>query len=165
MKPLPLLDGRSIGQIGILVADLECAVSRYSAIFDGGPWRAYTYGPATVRELSYQGQPGEYSMRLAIGSQTPQIELIQPLAGPSIYDEWLDKRGEGFHHVGVFVDSLDAAIKDMRSAGYDVLQSGHGTGADGSGGFAYFSTEGDLSIILEAIVVPRRRRDPEVVWD
>lgn len=165
MKPIPLLVGRSIGQIGLVVADLESTVSRYSALWGGAPWRVYTYGPATVRELSYRGQPGEHSMRVAIGSHAPQIELIQPLTGPSIYHECLDQRGQGFHHLGVYVDCLDTAVNDMASAGYNVLQSGRGTGADGSGGYAYFSTEEDLSIILEAVVVPGRRREPEAVWD
>lgn len=52
----------------------------------------------------------------------------------------------------------------MVSAGYDLLQSGHGYGLDGDGGFAFFDTIDDFGILLEGIEVPRRRRPPDGVW-
>lgn len=52
----------------------------------------------------------------------------------------------------------------MRRAGYDVLQSGRGYGLDGDGGYAYFDTERDFEVIVEAIEVPKRRREPDFVW-
>jgi methylmalonyl-CoA/ethylmalonyl-CoA epimerase len=70
----------------------------------------------------------------------------------------------GLHHVGVLVETLDAAIESMRRAGYDVLQSGRGYGLDGDGGYAYFDTERDFEVIVEAIEVPKRRREPDFVW-
>lgn len=159
-----LLYGRPIGQIGIVVRDLERALERYSALLGLGPWSGYMYGPTTVPALTYRGQPGGYSMRLALAGGSPQVELLEPLEGPSIYHEWLDSRAEGLHHLGIYIDSLADAIESMTSAGYALLQSGSGYGLDGDGGYAYFDTERDATVILEAIEVPRRRREPDFTW-
>ena len=32
------------------------------------------------------------------------LELVQPVDGLSIYRDWVDERGEGFHHVNFLVD-------------------------------------------------------------
>jgi len=157
------LGGRPIGQVGIVVHDLERALHHYSDGWGLGPWIGYLYGPATVPELTYRGEPGRYAMRLALAGQAPQVELIEPLEGPSIYHEWLETR-EGLHHVGIYVESVDDAVASMAEAGYALLQSGAGYGLDGDGGYAYFDTERDFSIVVEAIEVPKRRREPDFVW-
>jgi methylmalonyl-CoA/ethylmalonyl-CoA epimerase len=159
-----MLDGRGPSQVGILVDDLESALSRYDSLWGGGPWRCFRYGADTIPVVTYRGEPGRYSIWLAINQTTPQIELIHPVAGPSIYDEWIDRRGLGLHHLGFWVDSLDEAVSAMEAAGYPLLQSGSGYGLDGDGGYAYFDTEHDFDAVLEAIEVPARRREPDFVW-
>jgi methylmalonyl-CoA/ethylmalonyl-CoA epimerase len=158
------LGGRTVGQVGIIVPHLEQALERYTNLWGLGPWAGYTYGPATVPELTYRGAPGRYSMRLALAGRSPQVELLQPLDGPSIYHEWLEAGGRGLHHVAVIVESLRAAIASMAGSGYDLLQSGYGYGLDGDGGYAYFDTERDFNVVIEAIEQPSRRREPDFVW-
>lgn len=104
-------------------------------------------------------------MRLALSDTSPQIELIEPLHGPNIYEEWLERHGAGFHHVGTFVPSLDRAIDAMSGLGYELIQSGRGYGADGDGGFAYFDTTNDLGIITEVLEIPATRRQPQAIWN
>jgi catechol 2,3-dioxygenase-like lactoylglutathione lyase family enzyme len=158
------LDGRAPDQIGILVSDLEASLERYERLWGGGPWRIYTYGRGHIAWVTYREQLGTHRMRLALSVQKPQIELIQSLEGPSIYEEHLATRGEGLHHLGFHVESLDEATGAMADAGYSVIQSGGGFGLDGDGGYAYFDTERDLGVVLEAIEVPKRRREPELLW-
>jgi methylmalonyl-CoA/ethylmalonyl-CoA epimerase len=158
------LGGRPVGQVGIIVRDLDHALDDYSARWGLGPWAGYVYGPESVPRLTYRGGSGSYSVRAALAGRSPQVELLQPLEGPSIYHEWLESGRTGLHHVAVHVDSLDNAIESMRAANYDVLQSGHGYGLDGDGGYAYFDTERDFEVIIEAIEVPKRRREPDFVW-
>jgi Glyoxalase/Bleomycin resistance protein/Dioxygenase superfamily len=155
--------GRAVGQIGIVVADVEATAKSLSAIWQNGPWRCWTYGPEMLREQLYRGQATPYSVRIALNSQQPQIELLQPLAGPSVYHEWAERHGSGVHHLAVYVDSLDDAIRSMHDTGVDLLQLGRGFGLDGDGGFAYFDTESRLGVLLEAVEVPARRREPELV--
>ena len=90
MSRISAIDGRPPDQIGILVPDLEEALERYEGIWGGGPWRIFTYGPGRIPWLTYRGSPGTYSLRLAISAAKPQIELVEPLEGPSIYEEFLE---------------------------------------------------------------------------
>jgi methylmalonyl-CoA/ethylmalonyl-CoA epimerase len=164
MNAVDALGGRPVGQVGIVVRDLEQALRQYTGRWGLGPWTGYVYGPATVPELTYRGEPGRYAMRLALTGESPQVELIEPLEGPSIYHEWLEAGREGLHHVAVYVESVDNAIASMTEAGYALLQSGAGYGLDGDGGYAYFDSERDFSLVIEAIEVPKRRREPDFVW-
>ena len=122
---------------------------------------------------SYRGEASQarssliranYSIEIALTGDSPQIELIEVHGESSLYHEWIETRGYGLHHVGVRVESIHDLTVEMVSAGYDLLQSGHGYGLDGDGGFAYFDTIDDFGILLEGIEVPRRRRPPDGVW-
>jgi methylmalonyl-CoA/ethylmalonyl-CoA epimerase len=154
-----------IDQVCVIVRDLQRAMEHYWNVLGIGPWRVYTYGPHFLKELTYRGKPGTYSMRLGLAQKGPTMfELIQPLDGPSIYHEFLERNGEGIHHFGVFVPSLAEGIARAKEAGYEVIQSGRATGATGDGGYAYLSTEDDLGAIYELIEIPSVRRPPEAVY-
>jgi methylmalonyl-CoA/ethylmalonyl-CoA epimerase len=146
----PPLSGRP-HQIGILVRDIEAAVAKHEALLGPQEWIRVENGPHNLHGLHYKGEPADYSMLLALSGSDPQLELLQPLEGPSILQEWLDRRGEGLHHLGIEVASVDQTIAEMAAAGYPCLQHGYGFGADGSGGFAYFDTEAALGYLVEAL--------------
>jgi catechol 2,3-dioxygenase-like lactoylglutathione lyase family enzyme len=156
--------GRPPDQVGILLPNLDDGLARYSALWGPGPWLGFVYGPDTVPSLTYRGGPGRYRVRIALTATTPQIELIQVLEGPTIYDDWLARHAEGLHHLGFWVDSLEESITEMEACGYPVVQSGAGYGLDGDGGYAYFDTAGALGVIVELIEIPKRRREPDFVW-
>jgi methylmalonyl-CoA/ethylmalonyl-CoA epimerase len=77
----------------------------------------------------------------------------------------MEEHGEGIHHLGIRVSSLDAALEVMAEEGHELVQMGRGYGIDGDGGFAYFDTEETLGIITEAIEVPAQRRVPDAVFE
>jgi len=145
----PPLLGETI-QIGIVVRDLDAALARHRAVL-GGEWRVVENGPDNMHGLHVRGRPAAFSMRLALSGSAPQVELLQPLLGPSILDEWLERRGEGLHHLGVHVESVDDTIAQMEAAGFPCLQHGYGFMPNGSGAFAYFDTEAELGYLLEAL--------------
>lgn len=152
-------------QIGIVVRDLREGLRIWGVQPHVRPaWRVWEYNQRMMRESTYRGEPGTFSMLLAMGGADPQVELIEPLTGPSIYDEWLDVHGPGLHHLGMYVDDLQATDARMLAAGFANVQSGAGMGADGSGAFAYYDTVAALGYYLEAIEVPRQRREPDFVW-
>ncbi len=158
----PLFPVGRIDQIALVVRDLRAAVRRYWEILGIGPWRIYTYGPPLVREMTYRGRSQDYRMQLALTQVGDVVlELIQPLAGENIYTDHLEVKGEGLHHVGIFVPSLDDAVASVTKLGYSILQSGRGYGRWGDGGYAYLDTERDLGTILEVIEIPRERVPPE----
>jgi hypothetical protein len=160
-----LVTGAGLAQLGFLVDDLEAGMARASAMWRPvGPWSCWTHGPSTVPTLSYRGAPGSFSMRIAMAGAGPQLELIQPLDGPSIYHEWIAEHGYGLHHLAFDVVSMDETIKLMGAAGYALIQYGAGHGLDGDGAFAYFDTIDEHGLVVEARCPPRRRSEPDLVW-
>jgi catechol 2,3-dioxygenase-like lactoylglutathione lyase family enzyme len=151
-------------QIGILVPDLERAIETYSALFGIAEWRAWTYGPELVPKMTYLGAPARYEMELALTDTTPQIELIQPLSGRSIYTDWIERHGYGLHHVGTVVEKMDEAAAQLTAAGFSAIQSGSGYGRDGDGAYAYFDALDALGLVVELIEVPSVRREPHWRW-
>lgn len=157
MRPLT-----QVNQIALVVRDLDAAMRQYWEKLGVGPWKVYTYGPPLVRDMMYRGRRQDHRMRIALAQVGPlMLELIQPLSDGNIYVEHLDRKGEGLHHLGVFVSSLDEAVAEAGRQGFSVLQTGRGYGRLGDGGYAYLDTESALGVIMELIEVPRERVAPE----
>jgi catechol 2,3-dioxygenase-like lactoylglutathione lyase family enzyme len=161
--PFPFLTP-DIKQCAIVVHDLDAAVRRFHAELGIGPWTAYRLEPPILKGMRYGGVESEFSLRHALAWQGEmQFELVQPLAGPSIFAEHLEAHGEGLHHVGKFVDDHPAAVAQALAAGFVELQSARGFGAEGDGAFAYFRHPA-VPLIVELISPPRVRIEPEFVY-
>ncbi len=161
-KPVKL---SSIDQIAVVVRDLDAAMDRYITDLGIGPWDVYTYGPQRLWKMTYRGVEQPYTMKIALTFVGPTMyELIEPLdQGANVYQEFLDERGEGLHHLGYYVANIDEAIADMEAQGYPLLQSGRGFGVDHDGAYAYFDTEKSFGCIVEAIEQPKTMPVPEKV--
>ena len=141
--------GLDVAQVALVVRDLDAALERWTAL-GYGPFRVYDYGPNLARRR-YRGAEGTFSMLLAVTDTTPQLELVQPLSGPSIYEDWLTERGEGLHHVGLVVeDDFDAAVDRLIGAGFPAIQSGD-FGPHHDGRFSYHDTHAALGMIVELV--------------
>jgi methylmalonyl-CoA/ethylmalonyl-CoA epimerase len=157
------LSGLSPTQVCLLVPDLAAGVAMWSAVLGRSDWLVYTYSPETVPELTFRGQPGKFAMRLALSGSSPQLELIQPLVGPSIYHEWVEQRGYGTHHFGFHVPKAQVLIDALAAEGLEAVQTGSGYGMDGDGAFAYYDLVDALGLYVEIIEVPARRRPSEAL--
>ena len=157
--PRPLKD-IPITQIAMLVPDLAAGVAMWSATL-GGDWPTYAFGPENVPFLRYRGEAATFTMRVALSSGSPQIELIEPGDGPSIYHDWIEGHGYGVHHLGFHVADSGPVVRNMRLAGYEPVQEGAGFGLAGDGSFFYFDLTATLGLYLEVIEVPRSRRPSE----
>ena len=81
-----------------------------------------------------------------------RIELLEPTAADSTIGRYLDKRGEGLHHVALQVSGIDAKFAEMQAAGVRLASDQVRVGA---GGHRYFfvhpaSTGGVLVELVEA---------------
>jgi methylmalonyl-CoA/ethylmalonyl-CoA epimerase len=122
---MPDIRDRRIMQIGYVVRDLEKSCLEYSKRLGVGPWDIYTFRPPDLRDAIYRGNPINHSFLIAIlWNQTTQLELIQPLTGVNIYTDFLDRHGEGLHHIKEWVDDCSSALDEYRNRGIAVLQSG-----------------------------------------
>ena len=134
----------------VMVKDMDKAIKFYEAL-GIGPFPP-TIGPEGV-PLSGQtvrGEKSDYMMDLRYaegGVGGLKFELVQPLEGESIYKEFLEKKGEGIHHIAFTVDDLDTEIAKMAERGFKVLQ----TGQTSRGKFAYFDTDKVGGVVIELV--------------
>jgi catechol 2,3-dioxygenase-like lactoylglutathione lyase family enzyme len=152
---------RSIIQVAHVVRDLEKAIHAYSKVFGVGPWDVYTFAPPVLRESMYRGKRSDHTYLLAVTwVGGTQLELMQPLTGYSCYDEFLERKGEGLHHIKERVDDCQEAIADYARKGIQIIQSGK----FGEDEFYYLDTEPVLGVIIElgnnGKIPPPERRLP-----
>ena len=164
-KPMPFLKN-GVAQIAFVVEDLDKTVKNYMERFGIGPWHFYTYGKPLVKRMTRKGQPAEYKMRVALSYFGPmRIELIQPLEGDTVYEEFVQKHGYGIHHLGILVDDMDKALEEAEQGGFPMTQDGAGFGPDDDGHYAYLDTEDVIGTTIELICRPKRRNPPEKILD
>jgi methylmalonyl-CoA epimerase len=60
----------------------------------------------------------------------PRIELLEPTEPESVIGKFLDKRGEGLHHIAIRVPDLSASVERLRASGAKLLNEPR-TGAGG----------------------------------
>ena len=63
-----------------------------------------------------------------------RIELLEATGDRSAIGKFIEKRGEGLHHVALAVDDLDAHLKRLEEQGVKVIP---GNGETGAGGHRY----------------------------
>jgi len=63
----------------------------------------------------------------------PRIELIEPTEPDSTIGKFLDRRGEGLHHVAIRVPDFEAALERLRVSGAKLLNEPR----QGAGGHTY----------------------------
>lgn len=50
-----------------------------------------------------------------------KLELISPVSADSPISKFLEKRGEGLHHICLEVDNLDLALEGLKKKGVEVI--------------------------------------------
>jgi methylmalonyl-CoA/ethylmalonyl-CoA epimerase len=151
-------------QCAMIVHDLDAAVRHWTETLAIGPWTGYRLEAPRLIEMRYRGAEVEFAFRHAFAWQGElQFELIQPLAGPSIFSDHLAMHGEGLHHLGKYVPDHAAAVAQALASGFEPLQSARGFGAEGDGAFAYFQHP-DVALVIELIEAPRVRIEPEFIY-
>ena len=121
---MPIATG-PITQICWVTDDLEATERLLTEQFGAGAWTripAVTFGADTT---TLRGEPVEFTAHISLGYAAGiQLELIQPVSGPTIHSEFLEAHGPGLHHVCFEVADIDAACAAAVAAGVPVLMRG-----------------------------------------
>lgn len=59
-----------------------------------------------------------------------KIELLQSLSPSGVIDKFIQKRGEGIHHLAFEVADIESEIKRLQSEGFDFINTVPQKGAD-----------------------------------
>lgn len=106
-----------IEHIGIAVKDLESANEVYSKLFGEAPYKTETVKSEGVSTSFFK-----------VGES--KIELLEATHPESAIAKFIDKKGEGIHHIAFLVKDIKAAMEKMRNEGFIVLNEEPKKGAD-----------------------------------
>lgn len=115
-----------ISQLAFVVPDLETAMKRYHRVLGIEPWDVYRIGPPEHEDGHYYGTSANPSFEIGYADRGDlELELIEPLDGPSIHRDFLERHGPGVHHVACFaLDDPYAAAESFEEAGLPMVQDG-----------------------------------------
>jgi methylmalonyl-CoA/ethylmalonyl-CoA epimerase len=107
-------------QVGIVVKDVEKTKERFSAM-GMGPFEPMVL-PADAKQW-FRGKPMNDARFKIYGFKMGDVdlEIIQPLAGKSPHQEFLDSKGEGLQHIAFAVEDVKAAVIKLTREGAEVL--------------------------------------------
>jgi methylmalonyl-CoA/ethylmalonyl-CoA epimerase len=144
-----------LAQVGMIVPDLEEALRQYSGLLDVGPWEIFTFEPPKLYNTVVHGVKQAFSMKVAIhDSKSMMLELIQPLKGHSIYNDFLEERGGkgGIHHLASLVTGdVNKHLEYFRKKGVQLIQSGEYSVGKFHSAFFMLDTEKTLGTVLELL--------------
>jgi len=145
--------GTSLHQVAFVVKDLNAAAKFFNEEMGVPRFLMLDKFSESVTDKVYRGRPGNSQFKIALTySGDTQLELCQHISGDTIYKEFLDKRGEGLHHLGFFMDDKqkhDKALADLIAQGYQVLMGGR----LGELRFTYLDTEAAIGSVMELVYV------------
>jgi len=148
----------AINQIGIVVRDVKRFSTLLEQAFGMGPFQILERQP---EEIIYKGKKQLFQITNGLARVgSIQIELIEVVQGECCQADFLKRKGEGLHHLGIFVDDLDEEISIARENGIEVLQTGT---AAGSIRWAYLDTEEKYGIIIEFMQLGKSKKKKEKI--
>ncbi len=93
----------AVDHIGVAVSHAESAVELYRAL-----------GFSDIREETV---PEEGVRVLLLGSGPGRVELLEPLEATGRLARFIDRHGEGLHHIAIAVENIEAALERSKSQG------------------------------------------------
>jgi len=143
------LGTNTVVQVGLIVRNIEKSIDAYMGIFDltERPVARETES-ADVTNIKYRGEttPGRAKLAfIKMGQVT--IELIEPIGGPSTWQEFLDTHGEGVHHLAFQVKGTQQVVSFLNGKGVPMVQQGDYKG----GMYTYLDSAPQLGVILELL--------------
>jgi methylmalonyl-CoA/ethylmalonyl-CoA epimerase len=106
-----------IEHIGIAVKDLDAANEVYSKLLGVDPYKS-------------EGVESEGVMTSFFQTGVNKIELLAATNSDSAIAKFIDKKGEGIHHIAFHVDDIYAEMDRLRKEGFVLLNEEPKMGAD-----------------------------------
>jgi methylmalonyl-CoA/ethylmalonyl-CoA epimerase len=129
-----------IDHVAIAVNDLDAAIDYYR--------RAYGVD-VEHREVVDRDGVEEALLRVA----DSYVQLLTPVREDSTVAKFLERKGEGLHHVGYRVDSCAAALDRLKAEGFQVIDEEPRPGSRGTT-VAFVHPKGAFGTLVELVEEP-----------
>lgn len=130
---------RRIDHVAIVVRDLDAALRFYRD----------TLGIAPSRVLEFPGEGVKIAFLPLGGPGGSALELLEPSGPAGSVARFLERRGEGLHHVCLEVPDIDAALTQLQDDAVPVLDAVPRPTAEGRGIFIH--PKGASGVLLELV--------------
>lgn len=135
-------------QIALVVEDIEKAAKTWADLFGVPVPPIRDDKPSHNPNLTYRGQEAYYGLKFAVIDCRERgfvIELHEPDEHPSTFREFLDKHGNGVHHIGFEVgERRGAIVNELEQQGYALRTVGYYPGSS----WTIVDTEDTLGVNL-----------------
>jgi methylmalonyl-CoA/ethylmalonyl-CoA epimerase len=108
---------RKIEHIGIAVKDIEKSNDLFKSLFGEAHYKIEYVASEGVKTSFFQCGPNK-------------IELLQATNEDSPIAKYIDKKGEGIHHIAFAVDDIEVEIKRLTDEGFQMIHKAPKKGAD-----------------------------------
>ena len=138
----------TVTQVGIIVTDIEAKAQAWADVLGLPVPEIIITDAVDVAQTEYEGKSTPARAKLAffhLGQV--ELELIEPIDGPSTWKDQLDEHGESLHHIAFVIDGMQEKIAFLESKGLSLVQRGEYTG----GRYAYVDGTAQLGAILELL--------------
>jgi len=126
-----------IDHLGIAVRDLDEAIARYTALCGRGPDHLEEVASQKVQVAMF-------------GVGESRVELLMATAPDSPIAKFIDKRGEGMHHICFKVANLEEALARLQTAGMEIIPGAGGEGVEGSR-VAFLHPKSLMGVMVELV--------------
>lgn len=110
---------KKVDHIGIAVKSLQATLPFYTDVL-----KLELKG---IEEVESEGVKVAF---LKVGET--KIELLEPLNDESPIAKYIEKRGEGIHHIALGTDSIEERIEEIKTKGIKMINEQAKTGAGGA---------------------------------
>ena len=152
-------DFSTIIQIGIIVPDAQAVTSQLKRFLG---WETQqSRETSRVSGRIYHGQPADFACRMDF-FQLPgmELEIIQPLKGPSCWQDYLDENGYGIHHLLFDVSDSACSFAALHAYGIEIEQQGRALPFGDHVFWAYVESARTLGFTME---LTNRREYPKLM--
>jgi len=151
---------KKISKVGIVVRNLKKTLEQYYYMYGIGGWNIWEQNPCSMKGQVIYGIKAGYSAYIAHSKIGDTVwELIEPSDDNSIYAQFLQKYGEGIHHLGYEVEDIDKTLKFFENNNLKVTQSSYW----GDLKSVFFNTKEDLKHTVEIYNISKDFKYPKPV--
>ena len=131
-----ICSARHINHVCIAVSDIEETLEFYEKLF----------GVSRSGEIETIEDQGVKAALVRVGAS--QLEFIQPIDSENGVSKFIDRRGEGVHHICFEVENIQKSIEELQNADVKLIDSQPRQGLEGTIAFIHPKSTGNVLIEL-----------------
>lgn len=147
-----VINGKTICQVALVVKDLDRVVEEYANLFGVPKPEPFQVPDQSVANTRFRGEPTKTRARLAVFDLGQVVlEITEPDEEPSSWKDFLEKNGDGIHHIAFMTEDREAAVSYFEQNNMPVRHYGEYEG----GNYTVFDSKEKLGTYVQVKYEPK----------